>query len=94
MCNTFELEIFSLRRQTEHWIGAQFCVCMFLDSRDKSLNMFQKVSGFYKQNFSGFRIHITVALIFSAHLFCCGFRNKLILLVVLDSVTVSAFHKM
>ena len=22
-----------------HWIGAQFCVCMFLDSRDKSLNM-------------------------------------------------------
>ena len=22
-----------------HWIGAQFCVCMFLDSRDKSSNM-------------------------------------------------------
>ena len=22
-----------------HWIGAQFCVCVFLDSRDKSLNM-------------------------------------------------------
>ena len=22
-----------------HQIGAQFCVCMFLDSRDKSLNM-------------------------------------------------------
>ena len=22
-----------------HWIGAQFCVCMFLHSRDKSLNM-------------------------------------------------------
>ena len=22
-----------------HWIGAQFCVCMFLDSRDKSLNI-------------------------------------------------------
>ena len=21
------------------WIDAQFCVCMFLDSRDKSLNM-------------------------------------------------------
>ena len=26
----------SLRGQTVHWIGAQFCVCMFLDSRDKS----------------------------------------------------------
>ena len=24
-----------------HWIGAQFCVCKFLDSRDKSLNMLQ-----------------------------------------------------
>ena len=24
-----------------HCIGAQFCVCMFLDSRDKSLNMLQ-----------------------------------------------------
>ena len=24
-----------------HWIGAQFWVCMFLDSRDKSLNMFK-----------------------------------------------------
>ena len=22
-----------------HWIGAQFYVCMFLESRDKSLNM-------------------------------------------------------
>ena len=22
-----------------HWIGAQFCVCMFLDSKDKSLKM-------------------------------------------------------
>ena len=29
----------TLRGQTVHWIGAQFCVCMFLDSRDKSLNM-------------------------------------------------------
>ena len=27
------------RGQTVHWLGAQFCVCMFLDSRDKSLNM-------------------------------------------------------
>ena len=33
------LSIKLLRGQTEHWIGAQFCVCMFLDSRDKSLNM-------------------------------------------------------
>ena len=30
---------FSLRGQTVHWIGAQFYVCMFLDSRDKLLNM-------------------------------------------------------
>ena len=29
----------SLRGQTMHWIDAQFCVCMFLDSRDKPLNM-------------------------------------------------------
>ena len=29
----------SLQGQTVHWIGAQFfCVCIFLDSRDKSLN--------------------------------------------------------
>ena len=31
----------TLRGQTVHWIGAQFCVCMFLDSRDKSLNMWK-----------------------------------------------------
>ena len=37
-----------------HWIGAQFCVCMSLDSdsRDKSLNMFPKVREFHLQNFS------------------------------------------
>ena len=29
----------TLRGQIVHWIGAQFYVCMFLDSRDKSLNM-------------------------------------------------------
>ena len=28
-----------LRDQTVHWIGAQICVCMFLDSRDKFLHM-------------------------------------------------------
>ena len=27
-----------------HWIGEYFCVCMFLDSRDNYLNMFQNVS--------------------------------------------------
>ena len=42
-----------LRGQTVNWIGAQFGVCMFLDSRDKSLNMFQNVSGFYLQNSCG-----------------------------------------
>ena len=39
----------TLRGQTVHWIGAQFCVCMFLDSRDKSLNMFKFV-GTIKEN--------------------------------------------
>ena len=29
----------TLGGQTVHWIGAQFCVCMFLDSSDKYLNM-------------------------------------------------------
>ena len=45
-----------LRGQTVHWVGAQFCVCMFLDSTDKSLNMFQNVNGFHLQNFRGFRV--------------------------------------
>ena len=31
-----------LRGQTVHWIGAQFCVCMFLYFIDKPLNMLQK----------------------------------------------------
>ena len=30
-----------------NWVGAQFCVCMFLDSRDKSLNMSEKVNRFH-----------------------------------------------
>ena len=29
----------SITGQTLHWIGAQFCVCMFLDPRDMYLNM-------------------------------------------------------
>ena len=29
----------TLRGQIVHCIGAKFCVCIFLDSRDKSLNM-------------------------------------------------------
>ena len=32
-----------------HWIGAQFCVCMFLDSIDKSLNRLNFV-GTIKEN--------------------------------------------
>ena len=47
-----------------HWIGAKFCVCMFLDSRDKSLNMFQNVGGFQLQKFRGFRVQIAVTLNF------------------------------
>ena len=51
---------FTLRGQTVHWIGAQFCVCMFLDSRIKLLNMFQNVSGLHLQKFCGFRVQIPV----------------------------------
>ena len=29
----------TLRVQTVHWIDANFCVCLFLDSRDKYLSM-------------------------------------------------------
>ena len=50
----------ALRGQTVHWISARFCACMFLDSRDKYLNMFQKVSGFHLQDLGGFRVHILV----------------------------------
>ena len=66
----------TLRGQTVHWIGAHFCVCMFLDSIDKALNMFQNVSGFHLQNFHGFRVQIPVTLTLSAHLLRRGFRNK------------------
>ena len=36
----------SLRGQTVPWIGSQFCACMFLESRDKSLNRLK----FYRKN--------------------------------------------
>ena len=49
----------TLRGQTVHWIAAQFCVCMLLDSIDKPLNMFQKVSGFHLQKFRGFRATVS-----------------------------------
>ena len=29
----------TLRGQTGHWIGTQFCVCVFLDSKDKYSNL-------------------------------------------------------
>ena len=40
------IKLMILRGQTVHWIGAQFCVCMFLISLGKPLNMFQNVCGF------------------------------------------------
>ena len=43
----------SLRDQTVHWICAHFCVCMFLDFRDKSLNIFKNVFGFNFQKTRG-----------------------------------------
>ena len=66
----------TIRGQTVHWIGAQFCVIVFLDSGDKYLNMFQNVSGFHLQDLRGFRVHILVTQILPAHLICCGFRSK------------------
>ena len=57
------------RGQTVHWIGAYFCVSMFLNSRDKSLNMFQNLSGLHLQKFRGFRVQIPVTEILSAHFF-------------------------
>ena len=48
-----------VRGQTVHLIGAKFCACIILDSRDKSLDMFQHVNGFHVQNFSGFSVQIS-----------------------------------
>ena len=43
-----------------HWLEAQFGVYILLDSRDKSSNTFQHVSGLHFQNFHGFRVQILV----------------------------------
>ena len=32
-------KVITIQGQTVHWIGAQVCVCLFLDSRDKSVNL-------------------------------------------------------
>ena len=70
-----------------HWIGAKFCVCMFLGSRHKYLNMFQIVSGFQLQYLRGFSVHILVKYFFFGPFIllripqqaniasCSGFRN-------------------
>ena len=55
------------RGQTVHWIGAYFFVCMFLDSIDKPLNMFQNVSGFHLQNVRGLRVQKAITKVLSAH---------------------------
>ena len=41
----------TLQGQTVHWIDAEFCVFMFLDSRNNSLNIFQNVSWFHFKKF-------------------------------------------
>ena len=43
-----------------HWIGAQVFVCVFFDSRDKTLNVFSNVSGFYLHDFRGLRVKMRV----------------------------------
>ena len=76
-----------------HCIAAQFGVCVLLDSRDKSSNLFQHVSGFDFKNFRGFCVQIPVNLNLSARLFYCGFRIKLIQVVVPDSTNCSGSLK-
>ena len=52
-------------------------LCLYVPGFQRQvLKMFQNESGFHKQNFIGFRIQIPVTQTLSAHLFCCGFRNK------------------
>ena len=38
-CSAYKSQNAPLRGQTVNWLGAYYCVCMFLDSRDKSFNM-------------------------------------------------------
>ena len=38
-----------------HWIGAHFCVSIFLDSRDKSLNVLKRCQN--DQNFKNFKMN-------------------------------------
>ena len=59
-----------------HSLVAQFCVCMFLDSIDRTLNIFQNLSGFQTKNIRGFRVQIPVMEILSALSLCRGFGNK------------------
>ena len=74
--------------------GAQFCVCLFLDSAHKSLNMFQKVSGFLSRSFHGFRVQIPFTQFLSAQLFYCGFSKKRMKQVVLDPTTLRLIRQM
>ena len=55
--------------QTVHWIGAQFVVCMFVVSREKSLSMFQKGKRLHLQNFRELRVQLKVTQILLAQLF-------------------------
>ena len=55
-----KIKLMTLRGQTVRWIGAQFCVCMFLNSLGKPLNIFQNVCRFHLQIFRGFRVQTPV----------------------------------
>ena len=81
------------RGQTVHWIGAYFCVSMFLNSRDKSLNMFQNLSGLHLQKFRGFRVQIPVTEILSAHFFLLRIPQQANI-ASCSGATVCGFRKM
>ena len=56
----------TIQGQIVCWIGAPIGFCIFLDSKDKSLNIFQSLGVFHSQNFRGFRVPKPVALTLSA----------------------------
>ena len=47
-----------------HWIRAAFGGCCSLESKYKSVNMFQNVKEFHIQNFDGFRAKTTCTVHF------------------------------
>ena len=55
-----------------HWIGAQFCACVFMDSRNKSVNMLSFCRNDQKE-----RIIAQKKKIKNRERPCCGIRLQL-----------------